>query len=179
MVVEKIISLLSSENFQGSFVREYLVKMRIAICGVLFSLGLMGCGGESEGMDSHPIEGTWSSCTNYEVNSEGYKAFQENGIWSDTYTQYLGQNCEVVDESEAVVINTGTYTLGDEIAFDGLEHVYEVTWFFDGNTEAPCFTIVGVENGVLYYGEIDNEFNCNSPSERPIDLDFAFPHFKE
>ena len=156
------------------------------------TVSLVSCGGGSSDSVSRGdiTSGTWTTCITSDFgSSQLYTAFQDGqGLWEDTFVSYSDPDCTTLDESEDVDVYSGAYELGNQFRLEDGTEVYEVTWFtendlfgeVDGVEEFDtCYSILSVEDDLLFLGVGDEIYDCSSPELRFIELDYERPLNRE
>lgn len=148
---------------------------------IVLMLFLTSCNGgdNNQNIEEDLISGAWSRCINSISTSELYIAVNEDGNWEDTFIEYSDLDCNTVDEFSDPFVHSGLYELGDKISLPNGDTAYEVTWFIGDAEIEECYSVVAVEDDLLFFGVVDETYDCFSLETRSIELDYEFPLFRD
>lgn len=141
-----------------------------------------GCGGDAVKNETQQaksldvLTGKWASCT-FDGESGGSDVYEfDNGAWTYSSSIYEDQSCEIIKEGTTFT-RTGTYTIGDEVTTSAGVKATELK-MSQANGDV-CYTIFEVTQDTLHFGLIiDFETECDTPENRPVDLDYEFSYHK-
>ena len=151
------------------------IHMKYRSILLALSIVVSACGGTS--IDDAPavsIDGTWEGCVNTDSSSRKFYAIHDNGEYSDISVEYTLPNCQG-ELTGTTNSSAGLYTIGAPRVLENGMVVTDVIWTFKSETSdepTMCYTFFGFEGDLLFFGKIDDTFDCSSEEKRPVVPDY-------
>lgn len=169
-------ALNALHQLQIAIQREELLTDYMALLSWILESGLSGLPSFT-GISSEPLtienkEGVWQSCEYVSGDHEMLElTYHSDGSWTMRRYKLSSTNCARSEEDILVEEFDATETVGDLVLLENGDRAYEVLWETVEDGELlPCYTLLAIENDLMFWGDWDDEHECDSPETRPVSL---------